>query len=85
MSLLLTAKLPDEILTDSRSFVFLSVGAMTPNKNIRGMLEAFFRVAVDNPFVHLVLKCQSGLFSAGDRVEQEVCEFTFVFVIFIFK
>lgn len=48
--------------------VFLSVGAMTPNKGIDLLLGAFARLAATDPDVRLVLKGADGLYPSRDFV-----------------
>ena len=48
--------------------VFLSVGAMTPNKGIDLLLAAFARLAASEPDVRLVLKGADGLYPSRDFV-----------------
>jgi glycosyltransferase involved in cell wall biosynthesis len=48
--------------------VFLSVGAMTPNKGIDLLLAAFARLAAAEPDVRLVLKGADGLYPSRDFV-----------------
>ena len=49
--------------------VFLSVGAMTPNKGIDLLLAAFARLAASEPDVRLVLKGADGLYPSRDFVK----------------
>jgi glycosyltransferase involved in cell wall biosynthesis len=63
---------PAEVLDDAQGIKFLSVGAMTHNKNVRGILAAFFAIANEHAHVYLLLKCQSGLYHAGQRIDKEL-------------
>ena len=54
--------------------VFLSVGAMTPNKGIDLLLAAFARVAAAQPDVRLLLKGADGLFPSRDFVKAALNE-----------
>jgi glycosyltransferase involved in cell wall biosynthesis len=54
--------------------VFLSVGAMTPNKGIDLLLAAFARVAATEPDVRLVLKGADGLYPSRDLVNAALDE-----------
>ncbi len=56
--------------------VFLSVGAMTPNKGIDLLFGAFARVAAVEPHVRLVLKGADGLFPSRDFVKAALNELT---------
>lgn len=50
-------------------FVFLNVGAMTGNKNIRGILHGFYLIARDCPRLWLVLKGIESLYACNKNVE----------------
>ena len=54
--------------------VFLSVGAMTPNKGIDLLFAAFARLAAAEPDVRLVLKGADGLFPSKDFVKAALGE-----------
>ena len=54
--------------------VFLSVGAMTPNKGIDLLFAAFARVAATQPDVRLVLKGADGLYPSRDLVNAALNE-----------
>jgi glycosyltransferase involved in cell wall biosynthesis len=54
--------------------VFLSVGAMTPNKGIDLLLGAFARLAAAEPDVRLLLKGADGLFPSRDFVKAALNE-----------
>jgi glycosyltransferase involved in cell wall biosynthesis len=49
-------------------FVFVSVGAMTGNKGVDVLLQAFAEVTRKFPFVHLVLKGIDPLYDSKDRL-----------------
>jgi glycosyltransferase involved in cell wall biosynthesis len=49
-------------------FVFLSIGAMTPNKNIDGLLRAFAAVLAKRPRARLALKGADHAFASGQKV-----------------
>lgn len=50
-------------------FVFLNVGAMTGNKNIRGILVSFYLLARDCPRLWLVLKGIDSLYTCKKNVD----------------
>ena len=54
--------------------VFLSVGAMTPNKGIDLLLAAFARLVASEPDVRLVLKGTDGLYPSRDLVKAALDE-----------
>lgn len=54
--------------------VFLSVGAMTPNKGIDLLLAAFARLAASEPDVRLVLKGADGLYPSRELVKAALDE-----------
>lgn len=59
---------------DDRDRVFLSVGAMTPNKGIDLLLAAFARVAASEPDARLVLKGADGLYPSREFVNTALNE-----------
>lgn len=59
---------------EDREQVFLSVGAMTPNKGIDLLLAAFARLAASEPDVRLVLKGADGLYPSRDFVKAALDE-----------
>jgi glycosyltransferase involved in cell wall biosynthesis len=54
--------------------IFLSVGAMTPNKGIDLLLAAFARLTASEPDVRLVLKGADGLYPSRDFVKAALDE-----------
>ena len=59
---------------DDHQQVFLSVGAMTPNKGIDLLLAAFARLAASDPDVRLLLKGADGLYPSRDFVQAALDE-----------
>jgi glycosyltransferase involved in cell wall biosynthesis len=59
---------------DPSDHVFLSVGAMTPNKGIDLLLAAFARIADEQPDVRLVLKGADGLYPSREFVKTALSE-----------
>jgi glycosyltransferase involved in cell wall biosynthesis len=59
---------------EDHEWVFLSVGAMTPNKGIDLLFAAFARLAAIEPDVRLVLKGADGLFASRDFVKAALNE-----------
>ena len=50
------------------AFVFLNIGAATPNKNVKSVIKAFYNLAKIKDNVYLVLKGIEGLYSCQDRI-----------------
>lgn len=61
--------IPDE------TFVYLHVGAMTGNKGIQDILQAFAIVTQFVPSAHLILKGNDALYSSNDRIERFIDQF----------
>jgi glycosyltransferase involved in cell wall biosynthesis len=59
---------------EDHEWVFLSVGAMTPNKGIDLLLGAFARLTATEPDVRLVLKGADGLYPSRDLVNAALDE-----------
>ena len=56
------------------AFVFLNVGAMTSNKNIKGIIKAFYRVSHTNDDIYLVLKGLGNLYDCQTNINNAVKE-----------
>lgn len=59
------------------AFVFLNVGAMTGNKNVKLILKCFYKLSLLNKDVYLILKGIGDLYACGKFVNaalQELCK-----------
>lgn len=56
------------------AFIFLTVGAMTGNKNVVGMIKAWYRLTYLVPNITLVLKGIGDLYSCGKNINDVVKE-----------
>ncbi len=57
------------------TFAYLHVGAMTGNKGIQDILQAFAIVTQFVPSAHLILKGNDALYSSKDRIERCIDKF----------
>jgi glycosyltransferase involved in cell wall biosynthesis len=56
------------------AFVILNVGAMTPNKNIKAIIKAFYRISLSNENVYLVLKGMEELYKCEASIVKYIRE-----------
>ena len=62
----------DELNIPKNAFVFLMVGAMTQNKNVKGSIKAFYRLACLKSDVYLVLKGIRNLYSSQKFINDTI-------------